>query len=130
MYKYKKIKLKNGKTRDEHRIIMENYTGRTLEFNEIVHHKDGNKRNNNIENLKILDRSTHMRLHRKNGDIVAPKISESTKIKMCSKQSKVCEDVAKRIKYCKDRAIDLCKELNISKYVIHRIRSGKSWKHI
>jgi hypothetical protein len=46
-----------------HRQIMENKLGRTLQFNEIVHHKDGNKLNNSLDNLEVMDRGEHARLH-------------------------------------------------------------------
>lgn len=47
-----------------HRAIMEQHLGRKLTSDEIVHHKDGNKLNNSIENLEILTRSEHINLHR------------------------------------------------------------------
>lgn len=43
---------------------MEQYLGRKLRPDEIVHHIDGNKLNNNIENLKIMTRGEHSKLHR------------------------------------------------------------------
>lgn len=46
-----------------HRQIMEAAIGRKLVFNEVVHHIDGNKKNNNIENLIILSRAEHSRTH-------------------------------------------------------------------
>lgn len=46
-----------------HRIIMENHIGRILNPNEVVHHIDGNKLNNNIENLQLLDSREHNKLH-------------------------------------------------------------------
>ena len=49
----------------EHRYIMEQYLGRKLNNNEIVHHKDGNKLNNNIDNLEVMLRGEHSRMHRK-----------------------------------------------------------------
>lgn len=46
-----------------HRQVMESYLGRKLRSNEIVHHIDGNKLNNDISNLCILSRSEHAKLH-------------------------------------------------------------------
>jgi hypothetical protein len=41
---YKRLKISKNKTRDEHRVLMEQALGRTLDRLEHVHHKDGNKR--------------------------------------------------------------------------------------
>ena len=49
----------------EHRYIMEQYLGRKLDPNEIVHHKDGNKLNNDINNLEVMTWGEHSKLHRK-----------------------------------------------------------------
>ena len=63
------IKYKNGYNKKGnakiHRLIMEEYLGRKLTPNEIVHHIDGNKLNNDIDNLKVMTRSEHSKLHRK-----------------------------------------------------------------
>lgn len=53
---------KNGQY--EHRAIMEEHLGRKLTKNEIVHHKDGDKHNNSIDNLQIMSRQEHSRMHR------------------------------------------------------------------
>ena len=47
----------------EHRMIMQKYLGRDLTPDELVHHIDGDKTNNKIENLEIVDRSNHLRIH-------------------------------------------------------------------
>lgn len=46
-----------------HRVIMENYIGRLLTPDEVVHHKDHNKKNNDISNLELLSLNEHNRLH-------------------------------------------------------------------
>lgn len=47
-----------------HRTNMETHIGRKLYENEHVHHIDGNKLNNEIDNLMLLTNSQHARLHR------------------------------------------------------------------
>lgn len=51
-----------------HRIEAENKIGRKLKKGEIVHHIDGNKHNNSLENLEVLkSQSEHAKIHNKNG---------------------------------------------------------------
>lgn len=54
----------SGRYRGEHRILMEKSLGRKLTSNEVVHHKDGNKMNNDINNLVVMTRAEHCSLHR------------------------------------------------------------------
>jgi len=54
------IKLKG---RHMHRVIVEQILGRKLLPNEIVHHKDGDKWNNDSSNLLVMTQAEHARIH-------------------------------------------------------------------
>lgn len=62
---YRWITLDDGSEVMEHRNLMEEYIGRKLLYNEVVHHKDEDKLNNDIDNLEIQDRDKHTSNHRK-----------------------------------------------------------------
>lgn len=47
----------------EHRLIMEEHIGRFLADNEVVHHINRNRKDNRIENLKLMTASEHMSFH-------------------------------------------------------------------
>jgi hypothetical protein len=49
----------------KHRWLMEQHIGRKLLASEVVHHKDGNKLNNSIDNLELLEHGAHSRHHNK-----------------------------------------------------------------
>lgn len=48
----------------EHRLVAAAMLGRMLNDREIVHHKDGNRLNNDPSNLQVMSQSAHMKLHR------------------------------------------------------------------
>lgn len=78
----------------EHRLVMEKHIRRILTPEEEVHHKDGNKRNNNISNLVLYStKRDHLRFgHPENKNNVTPvkKANPDLKVKLlcpvCNKE--------------------------------------------
>ena len=59
----------------EHRLVMEKYLGKILKRTEQVHHKNGIRTDNRIENLELVQRENHY------GTIECPYCIRSFKIK-------------------------------------------------
>ena len=59
------VKYTDGSRRTvlKHREVIEQQRGRCLYPSELVHHKDGDKRNNDLENLEVTSRSAHSSMH-------------------------------------------------------------------
>jgi len=49
----------------EHRVLMELHLRRKLTRDEVVHHVNGNKKDNRLENLQVMTRAEHARHHHK-----------------------------------------------------------------
>jgi len=116
---------------------MEHYLGRRLKSNEIVHHKDEDKRNNDINNLELITRSEHGKLH-STGKI----FSEETKNKIrngykaCGQNQGSSKLKDKQVILIKNLLKDGCgvRELGrlfqVSHTTISDIKNNKQWKHI
>ena len=73
---------KDGYVR-EHRLIMEEYLGRFLESKEFVHHNNGKRDDNSLENLELMKSGEHCAYHsRGNKNWLGKRHKKSTKEKI------------------------------------------------
>lgn len=97
MSNYRSLRV-NGKKKLVHRYLMEQKIGRPLASNEYVHHINGNKFDNRIENLMIMNPKEHANLHNRKyqnekncvicGKIFTPRESNRKNAKVCSTECK------------------------------------------
>lgn len=135
MNRYKKIRLSKSEVRDEHRVIMERHLSRRLSFNEVVHHKNGDKRDNRLENLEVMSRSEHMDEHR--ADIGKRTWTREDREEYSRKfsgdkhpQSKITKEIGleiqRRLRAGEKQRI-LAVEFGISETVVSHINTGIHW---
>jgi hypothetical protein len=62
---YISITRGKDKGRSQHQVVAEMILGRPLRPDEVVHHIDHNRANNDPANLEVMTRSEHTRLHAK-----------------------------------------------------------------
>jgi hypothetical protein len=104
-YKYKSIKV-NGIKHDEHRYLMEQYLGRKLRRDEVVHHINEDGRDNDIKNLCVMSLSEHGRLHRPVGSVMSQEAKEKISTARAGKPNEKARKFSiEQIKYIRENYI-------------------------
>jgi HNH endonuclease len=130
MYTYKAIRI-NGKKIDEHRFVMESKIGKRLGFNRVVHHKDEDPRNNNIDNLEILSRAAHGRLHGtgRKLSLSAIELVRNANQELRPNARLSVDQVLQIRKLLSNRVVvqRIAERFNIGKRTVYDIKAGKTW---
>lgn len=105
-----------------HRQIMEKHLGRKLLPEEIVHHKDEDKLNNDIENLEVMTRAEHNKLHQSFGGKGESHIN--------SKLTKTDVKIIRASALYGVMYTDLARVFSVSISTISHIVKRKTWKHV
>lgn len=104
----------------EHRYVMSKHLGRWLTTDEVVHHKDKDRTNNNIRNLELTNVRDHAILHAvENGTVYLERFCEC-----CCKPFETTE--AKNQRFCSTK----CVQSNSKRFEVPKDKLGELlWKY-
>ena len=124
---------KDGKRRPVHVLMMEQILGRPLKDNEVVHHINGDKRDNSPENLQVMDRREHGQLHNLGFSPTAGTL-EKLRIYHTGQPSPTrvlnreqVREIAEKLKQ-KQPVTEIAKEYGVGHTVISNISNGKTYR--
>lgn len=114
----------------EHVAIMEQSIGRRIRKDEVVHHINGNRSDNRIENLQLMNRAEHCRIHAKDryAQGLCYDISKETKRGEEHRCAKLTWEDVEYIRSSQKTTKELAQMFNVSKSVINKVKSFKTWR--
>ena len=126
----------NGKNIQDHRSVMEELLGEKLPPDIVVHHINGNKTDNRPENLEIMTRAEHTRLHAtgaKQSPEKLEKLSTYRKGKANPTVRVLTDEQVREIIYAlaeKESISSLAKKYHVAASVIRNIWDGKTYADV
>lgn len=138
MNNYKKVRLPDGSQRGEHRLVMEEHLGRRLQRHECVHHINGDKRDNRIENLEVIPFAEHSAMHFIPPPPHSQTLETRQKLSELNKgerhpQAKLNPDKVRDIRNKLDNGYGVCelaRMLGLSHVIISQIKTRKRWAQV
>lgn len=138
MTKYKAIKV-NGIKCDEHRYIMEQHLGRKLSRNELVHHVNEDKRDNRIDNLRVMSLAEHSRMHQLGRKASPETLKNMSRAQIGNPYGPPRKLSDEQVRYIRDNYIPrddefgarpLSRKFGIDHSTISRIASGSAYQSV
>lgn len=135
---YVEIKTVDG-FKSEHVFVVEEYLGRALQDDEVIHHCDGVKTNNYLSNLELMLSGEHTAMHstgRECSKSTRKKISEAKKkrvIKDGHRGYKLNEEKVRKIKRLLSSGEtyqSIADIFGVSKSMIASINKKRTWIHV
>lgn len=115
-----------------HRVVAERKLGRPLIPGEVVHHIDGNKRNNEPANICVISQSEHIKIHF--DELKAARTAKNGFARgERSGMAKLTESAVRQIKSDSSSGLktqDIADRFNVSTSTIQRVLNGKGWRHV
>lgn len=127
---YKRLTQGENCNRLQHIVIMEQHLGRKLNKGEVVHHINGDKLDNRIENLMVMTSSEHSRMHAKERQKQGKcyDISKETRRGADNPRAKFSWDQVSYIRSCNKKTREIVAEFGVSRHTINNIKSFKTYK--